>query len=495
MNLLFMIYYIVTGTTTRKNNIMKRRTKIVATIGPASSSKEMLKKLIKEGVDVCRLNFSHGSHKDHIEVINTVREIIDEINYPVAILADLQGPKIRVGVVKDNGVNLVDGEEIIMTTKSFEGTAEKVSITYDTFPQDVRAGERVLVDDGKIMLEVVSSNFKDEVVLKVLHGGILSSKKGVNLPNTKISQPSLTPKDREDLELALKYDIDWIALSFVRSARDIIELKHLIKNAGKSTRVIAKIEKPEAVAELDDIIKAADGIMVARGDLGVEIPMENVPLIQKQIINKTIEHAKPVIVATQMMESMIDNISPTRAEVNDVANAVMDGADAVMLSGETSVGKHPRAVIDAMNKIIMRIEDQHEELYAKEIEPVKNQDRFITYSICFDACRFSKRTNAKAIITMTNSGYTAFKISSQRPEARIFVYSGNKKLLTTLSLVWGVKTFFYDKMVSTDHTIEDIKYMLKKAGYLGQGDLIVNTASMPIEELGSTNMLKLSAID
>lgn len=474
---------------------MKRRTKVVATIGPASSSKEMLSKLIKEGVDVCRLNFSHGAHKDHIEVINTVREIIDETKYPVAILADLQGPKIRVGVVKDNGVNLVDGAEIIMTTKTLEGTAKKVSITYDTFPQDVRAGEKVLVDDGKIMLEVVSSNFKDEVVLKVLHGGILSSKKGVNLPNTKISQPSLTPKDREDLELALKYDIDWIALSFVRSARDIIELKHLIKNAGKSTRVIAKIEKPEAVAELDDIIKAADGIMVARGDLGVEIPMENVPLIQKQIINKSIEHAKPVIVATQMMESMIENISPTRAEVNDVANAVMDGADAVMLSGETSVGKHPRAVIDAMNKIIMRIEDQFDELYSKEIEPIKNQSRFITDSICFDACRLSKRVDAKAIVTMTNSGYTAFKISSQRPKARIFVYSGNKKLLTTLSLVWGVKTFFYDKMVSTDHTIEDIKYMLKKENYLDQGDLIINTASMPIEELGSTNMLKLSSID
>jgi len=474
---------------------MKRRTKIVATIGPASSSKEMLKNLIREGVDVCRLNFSHGDHKDHIEVVKTVREVISELNYPVALLADLQGPKIRVGVVKDNGVMLVDGNNLIMTTIPTEGTAEKVSITYDTFPQDVRAGEKVLVDDGKIMLEVVSSNFKDEVVLKILHGGILSSKKGVNLPNTKISQPSLTPKDREDLELALKLDIDWIALSFVRSARDIIELKHLIKNAGKSTRVIAKIEKPEAIAELDDIIKASDGIMVARGDLGVEIPMENVPLIQKQIINKSIEHAKPVIVATQMMESMIDNVSPTRAEVNDVANAVMDGADAVMLSGETSVGKHPRAVIDPMNKIIMRIEGQYEELYAKEIEPVKNQDRFITDSICFDAVRLSKRTNAKAIVTMTNSGYTAFKISSQRPEARIFVYSGNKKLLTTLSLVWGVKTFFYDKMVSTDHTIDDIKYMLKKAGYLDSGDLIVNTASMPIEELGSTNMLKLSAID
>lgn len=474
---------------------MKRRTKIVATIGPASSDKEMLKNLIREGVDVCRLNFSHGSHKDHIQVIKTIREIIEEINYPVAILADLQGPKIRIGDVKDNSVNLVDGQEIIMTTKALMGTSKKVSITYDTFPQDVRAGEKVLVDDGKIMLEVVSSNFKDEVVLKILHGGILSSKKGVNLPNTKISQPSLTPKDREDLELALKYDIDWIGLSFVRSARDIIELKHLIKNAGKTTRVIAKIEKPEAVDELDDIIREADGIMVARGDLGVEIPMENVPLIQKQIIAKSIEHAKPVIVATQMMESMIENISPTRAEVNDVANAVMDGADAVMLSGETSVGKHPRAVIDAMNKIIMRIEDQYLELYESEVQPIKNQDRFITDSICFDAVRLSKRTNAKAIVTMTNSGYTAFKISSQRPDARIFVYSGNKKLLTTLSLVWGVKTFFYDKLVSTDHTIDDIKYMLKKAGYLSQGDLIVNTASMPIEELGSTNMLKLSAID
>jgi len=474
---------------------MKRRTKIVATIGPASSSKEMLKKLIQEGVDVCRLNFSHGSHEDHIKVINSIREIIEEINYPVAILADLQGPKIRIGNVKNNGIDLVDGEEIIMTTKSIEGTAKKVSITYDTFPQDVRAGEKILVDDGKIMLEVVSSNFKDEVVLKILHGGVLSSKKGVNLPNTKISQPSLTPKDREDLELALKYDIDWIGLSFVRSARDIIELKHLIKNAGKTTRVIAKIEKPEAVLDLDDIIREADGIMVARGDLGVEIPMENVPLIQKQIINKSIEHAKPVIVATQMMESMIDNISPTRAEVNDVANAVMDGADAVMLSGETSVGKHPRAVIDAMNRIIMRIEDQHEELFSKEIEPIKSQDRFVTDSICFNACRLAKRTNAKAIVTMTNSGYTAFKISSQRPKARIFVYTGNKKLLTTLCLVWGVKTFYYDKMVSTDHTIEDIKYMLKKSGYLVQGDLIVNTASMPIEELGSTNMLKLSAID
>ena len=474
---------------------MKRRTKIVATIGPASSSKEMLKKLIQEGVDVCRLNFSHGSHKDHIEVIKNIREIIEEIKYPVSILADLQGPKIRIGNVKDNGVFLVDGEQIVMTTKELEGTAKKVCITYNTFPQDVKVGEKVLVDDGKIMLEVISSNNKDEVVLRIIHGGKLSSKKGVNLPNTKISQPSLTEKDRKDLDLALEQDVDWIGLSFVRSARDIIELKHHIRKSGKTARVIAKIEKPEALLDLDDIIKESDAIMVARGDLGVEIPMENVPLVQKNIIEKSIEHAKPVIVATQMMESMIDNISPTRAEVNDVANAVMDGADAVMLSGETSVGKHPRAVIDAMNKIIMRIEDQYEELYSKEIVPIKNHKRFVTDSICFDASKLTKRVDAKAIVTLTNSGYTAFKISSQRPKARIFVYSRNKKLLTTLSLVWGVKTFYYDKMVSTDHTIEDIKYMLKKDGYLEEGDLIVNTASMPLEEQGGTNMLKLSAID
>ena len=480
---------------THTTHIMKRRTKVVATIGPASSDKEVLKTLIKEGVDVCRLNFSHGTHEDHIKVIKTVREIISEINYPVAILGDLQGPKIRIGNIKDNKIILRSGEQLIMTTKDILGTAEKVTITYDTFPQDVEIGERVLVDDGKIMLEVVATNRKDEVTLKVLHGGVLSSKKGVNLPHTNISQPSLTEKDKIDLELAIKYDIDWIALSFVRSARDIIELKHIIKKSGKNIRVIAKIEKPEAVADLDDIIKESDAIMVARGDLGVEIPMENVPLIQKEIIKKSMIHAKPVIVATQMLESMIENISPTRAEVNDVANAVMDGADAVMLSGETSVGKHPRAVIDVMNRVIMRIEEEYDELYAKEIEPVKNQTRFITDSICFDACRLSERVRAKAVVTMTNSGYTAFKISSQRPRARIFVYSGNQKLRTMLCLVWGVKTFYYDKMVSTDHTIEDIKYLLKKDGYLEQGDLIVNTASMPIEERGGTNMLKLSAIE
>jgi pyruvate kinase len=328
-----------------------------------------------------------------------------------------------------------------------------------------------------------------------VHGGILSSKKGVNLPNTKISQPCLTEKDMEDLMFALEHNIDWIGLSFVRSARDIIELKHIISSQNKQVKVVAKIEKPEAVKELGDIIRVTDAVMVARGDLGVEIPMQDVPLIQKEIVRRCLENAKPVIIATQMMESMIENISPTRAEVTDVANAVMDGADAVMLSGETSVGKHPVAVIKAMGKIIDKIEADYNQLYERDQMPEKSQDRFITDSICFNACRLSARVEAKAIVTMTHSGYTAFKMSSQRPKAKIFIFSGNKKLLSMMSLVWGVQTFYYDKMVSTDHTIADIKYLLKKGGFLKEGDLIINTASIPIEESGKTNMLKLSYIE
>jgi pyruvate kinase len=472
-----------------------RRTKIVATLGPASASYEQIKGLISEGVNVCRLNFSHGKHEVVEEMINIIRKIDEELDTHTSILGDLQGPKIRVGEMENNGVELIDGAEIIMTSTKCIGTAERIYISYQEMPKDVKPGEMILMDDGKLQLEVVETNFKDEVKLKILHGGILSSNKGVNLPNTKISQPCLTEKDLRDLDFALSHNIDWIGLSFVRSARDIIELKHIISSQNKHARVVAKIEKPEAVAELDDIIKVTDAVMVARGDLGVEVPMQNVPLIQKEIVRKCLEHAKPVIIATQMMESMIENISPTRAEVTDVANAVMDGADAVMLSGETSVGKHPREVIKAMGKIIDKIESDYDALYEKDKTPEKNQDRFITDSICFNACRLSARVEAKAIVTMTHSGYTGFKISSQRPKAKIFVFSGNRKLLSMMSLVWGVETFYYDKMVSTDHTIADIKYLLKKDGYLKEGDLIINTASMPIEDKGNTNMLKLSFIE
>jgi len=473
----------------------KRKTKIVATIGPVTSSKENLIKLIKSGVNVCRLNFSHSTHEEHIEVIKNIREADKELGTHTAILGDLQGPKIRIGEVKDNNIELVPGAEIIITTKPVMGTAEKVSITYKGLPKDVKKGERILLDDGKLMFEVISTNLKDEVKLKVIHGGYLSSKKGVNLPNTKISQPSLTEKDKEDLQVILEHNLDWIGLSFVRSARDIIELKHVISQNNKQTKVVAKIEKPEAVDELEDIVRESDAVMVARGDLGVEIPMQDVPLIQKKIITTCLNYAKPVIVATQMMESMTENAAPTRAEVNDVANAVMDGADAVMLSGETSVGKYPFITVQAMCKIINKIESDYEEMYSKEREPEKDRERFITDSICFTSCRLASRVEATGIITMTHSGYTAYKISSQRPKAAVFVFSGNKKLLTQLSLVWGVKTFFYNKTVSTDHTIADIKYLLKKQGYVAKGDMIINTASIPIEESGKTNMMKMSVVE
>ena len=473
----------------------QRKTKIVATIGPVTSAKENLVKLIQSGVNVCRLNFSHSTHEEHIEVIKNIREADKELGTHTAILGDLQGPKIRIGDVKDNNIELVPGTEIIITTKSVMGTADKVSITYQGLPKDVKKGERILLDDGKLMFEVISTNLKDEVKLKVIHGGYLSSKKGVNLPNTKISQPSLTEKDRKDLQVILEHNLDWIGLSFVRSAKDIIELKHLISQNNKQTKVVAKIEKPEAVDELEDIVRESDAVMVARGDLGVEIPMQDVPLIQKKIITTCLNYAKPVIVATQMMESMTENAAPTRAEVNDVANAVMDGADAVMLSGETSVGKYPFTTVEAMCKIIEKIESDYEEMYSKEREPAKDIERFITDSICFTSCRLASRVGAKGIITMTHSGYTAYKISSQRPKAGVFVFSGNKKLLTQLSLVWGVKTFFYNKTESTDHTIADIKYLLKKQGHVAKGDMIINTASIPIEESGKTNMMKMSVVE
>jgi pyruvate kinase len=408
----------------------------------------------------------------------------------VAILADLQGPKIRTNEMENNGVELINGSEVLIVTEKVLGTAQKFSINYADLPKDVTPGERILLDDGKLALEVISSDGSKEIKVKVIHGGILSSKKGVNFPNTKISMPSLTSKDLLDLQFALEQDVDWVGLSFVRSARDIIELKHIIAGEKRKAKVIAKIEKPEAIDDIDAIIKESDGLMVARGDLGVEIPYQNVPIIQKMLISKCITNAKPIIVATQMMESMITNISPTRAEVNDVANAVLDGADAVMLSGETSVGKHPVEVIKTMSNIVREMEN-FEGIYNKEELPERDQSRFITDSICFNACRLSQRVESNAILTMSFSGYTAYKIASQRPKAPIFVFTSNKNILTQLNLVWGVRAFYYDKHISTDHTIADIKYLLKKEGLLAQGDLVINVASIPLEDRGSSNMLKL----
>jgi pyruvate kinase len=471
-----------------------RKTKIIATIGPATESKVNLEKIIKAGVNVCRLNFSHGSHEDHLKVIKNIAEINKEQGIHIATLGDLQGPKLRVGKMEENTL-LVDGNEITFTSEDCLGNAERVYMNYKNFAKDVKAGEFIRLDDGKLEMQILETNGKDTVKAKITQGGVLKSNKGVNLPNTVISLPSLTEKDLADLDFALEHNLDWIGLSFVRSARDIIELKGIISANNKKAKVIAKVEKPEAVENIDEIIKEADAIMVARGDLGVEIPMEKVPIVQKMIVEKCIKYSKPVVIATQMMESMIESSTPTRAEVNDVANAVLDGADAVMLSGETSVGKFPIYVIEAMVKILQETGDFRLTETSEEKNPERSPDRFITDSICFNASNLADKTEAKAIVTMTFSGYTAFKISSKRPKAHIFVFSGNKELLTKLSLVWGVTTFYYDKMVSTDHTIADIHYMLKKGGHVKEGDLIINTASIPLEESGKTNMLKLSHID
>jgi pyruvate kinase len=471
-----------------------KKTKIVATLGPASSSKEVLRKMFEEGLNVCRLNFSHGGHDGHLIAIQIIRELNEEMGLNVAILADLQGPKIRTHEMENNGVDLINDSIVTISIDKVLGTASKFSINYEKLPQDVNPGERILLDDGKIQLEVVSTNRINEFTAKVIHGGKLSSKKGVNFPNTAISMPSLTEKDLLDLEFAIEHKVDWIGLSFVRNATDIHELKKIIESRSSNAKVIAKIEKPEAVKDIDDIIEASDALMVARGDLGVEVPYQTVPLIQKMIINKARVNAKPVIVATQMMETMITNITPTRAEVNDVANAVLDGADAVMLSGETSVGAHPIEVIKTMAKIVTEMES-FDGIYNKEEIPEKNQDRFITDSICFNACRLAQRVEANAILTMSFSGYTAYKTASQRPKAPIYVFTSNRSILTQINLIWGVQGFYYNRRISTDETIADIKNILKDLNLVQAGDLVVNIASIPLEELGKSNMIKLSNVD
>jgi pyruvate kinase len=468
----------------------RSQTKVVATIGPASSSKEILEKMIHEGVDVCRLNFSHGTHEEHLKVINHILELNEELNTNVAILADLQGPKIRIGDVEDNKIELVESAEVLFVTEKCIGTAQKLYLSYQEFPKDVNVGDSILVDDGKIKLEVLETNLKDTVKARVIYGGFLSSKKGVNLPNTKISIPSLTDKDIDDANFALDNNVDWIALSFVRSADDLFHLKEIIRNKKKFARIIAKIEKPEALEDIENIIDASNGIMVARGDLGVEIPFDHVPLIQKDLVKRCIEKAKPVIIATQMLESMITNFRPTRAEANDVGNAVIDGADALMLSAETSAGKYPVGSIVAMQKIIDSTEKGF--IFNRETLPSPNTRTFLPDSICLNACRMASQTNAKAIVTFTYSGYTAFKISSHRPDADIFVFTRNKTLLRKMSLVWGVRAFYFDDHNTMDDAIQHSISFLKDNEYIKAGDVVVHVGSAPFEDKGQTNMLKVS---
>ncbi|TZF82247.1 pyruvate kinase [Pedobacter sp. BS3] len=471
-----------------------KRTKIVATLGPASSKKEILLSMIKAGVDVCRLNFSHGKQEDHLKTIETIREINSKYKTHVGILADLQGPKIRIGMVQDGGIHLINGNQIEITTNELIGNDKQIYITYESFPKDVRAGEVILLDDGKIQMRVISSNNKDTVLCEIIHGGVLTSRKGVNLPNTKVSIPSLTEEDLANLEFALQNDVEWIGLSFVRTADDIIELKRIISRSGKTARVIAKIEKPEAIDNIDAIIEATDGVMVARGDLGVEMPMEQVPVLQKMIASKCREASKPVIVATQMLESMITTPRPTRAEVNDVANSVLDGADAVMLSGETSVGEFPVIVIETMSKIIRNIEETAYPYHTpKHLNP--DSPTYMSDAVCGSAVYLSEKTGAVGIVSMTSSGYTAFEISSHRPKASTFIFTSNQALLNSLSLLWGVRGFYYDKFESTDNSISDVNRILKAENMIAAGEVVINTAAMPIEKKGKTNMIRVTVVD
>jgi len=473
----------------------RKKTKIVATLGPACSSKEIIKEMIDAGVNVFRINFSHADYEDVKERINIIRGLNDEFGYTTAILADLQGPKLRVGVMKEDVV--VNPGDIItfQTAEDVPGTAQRVYMNYKEFPRDVNPGEKILLDDGKLMFEALETNGTTEVVCKVIQGGPLKSKKGVNLPNTKVSLPALTKKDIKDALFAIEQEVDWIALSFVRTPKDLEELQDLIaKNSSYKIPIIAKIEKPEAVENIDKIVAFCDGLMVARGDLGVEIPAHEVPLIQKKLIHRAKTARIPVIVATQMMETMITSLTPTRAEVNDVANSVMDGADAVMLSGETSVGSYPVQVIEKMTQIIEAVEDSPLIIVPQNPPHVRTK-RFITKSICYHAALMANEIKAKAVSTLTNSGYTAFQISAWRPQAHILVYTSNKRILTQLGLLWGVNTFFYDKFVSTDDTVEDINLIAKDKGYVKKGDMLVNLAAMPVANKGMVNTLRISEIE
>ena len=471
-----------------------KKTKIVATLGPASSSKEVIKEMMNSGVNVFRINFSHASHEDALKRINIIRDLNEELGFHVAVLADLQGPKLRVGEMKENTV-LSNGSVVTFTTKKLkEGSTASIFMNYPLFAKDVNSGERILLDDGKLILEVVKTNKSDTVLAKVVQGGVLNSKKGVNLPNTKISLPALTDKDVKDAVFAIKNGVDWIALSFVRHKKDVLDLKRIVKKYSDfEIPIISKIEKPEALKNIKEIVKISDGIMVARGDLGVEVPAEEVPLVQKQLVHSAKLARIPVIVATQMMESMITGLTPTRAEVNDVANSVMDGADAVMLSAETSVGKFPVEVIKTMRKIVVGVENSSL-INVPLKEPKNRNERFITKSICYHASSMTNEIKAKAVCSLTNSGYTAYQISAWRPKASILVFSSNLRVLPQLNLLWGVKGIHYTGDGSTDETIEDMNIIAKKKGYVRKGDLIINLVSMPVYERGKVNTLRISSV-
>ena len=475
--------------------LTNKKTKIVATLGPACSTREIIKDMIDAGVNVFRINFSHADYEGVKEKIDIIRGLNEEFGYTTAILGDLQGPKLRVGVMEE-GTVVNDGDIITFTTaEDILGTAQKVFMKYQNFPNDVNAGERIFLDDGKLIFEIISTDKKTEVVAKVIQGGELKSKKGVNLPNTKISLPALTEKDIADAIFAIEQKVDWIALSFVKTPRDLQDLQELIaKHSDVKIPIIAKIEMPEALENMDKIVAYCDGLMVARGDLGVELPAHEVPLVQKDLIRRAKTARIPVIVATQMMETMITSLTPTRAEVNDVANSVMDGADAVMLSGETATGNYPVQVIQKMTQICEAVEDSPLIQVPQNTPQIKTK-RFVTKTVCHQAALLANEIKAKAICTLTNSGYTAFQISAWRPSAHILVFTSNKRILTQLNLLWGVKSYFYDKDESTDDTVTDVNEIARQKGYAVKGDYLINLAAMPIKDKGMVNTMRVTEVE
>lgn len=474
--------------------MIKRKTKLLATIGPVSSNYETLKAMYMAGANAFRLNFSHGKHSDHQEVIELTTQINSELKANICLVADLQGPKLRIADLKEP-ILLREGHSVTFSTLGKKAPEGTIPVSFKTLAEDVKEGEQIMIDDGKLDLLITHTNGIDEVKAIVVNGGELKSRKGFNLPDTKLNVPSLTKKDKKDLHFILSQPIDWIALSFIRDAEDILDLRNEIqKDPGKKhIKIIAKIEKPEALHNLDAIIEVTDAVMIARGDLGVEIPYENVPLIQKQIIKKCIQSARPVIIATQMMESMIDQARPTRAEVTDVANGVTDGADALMLSGETSVGEYPVEVVRSMDRIIRATEKDHT-IYHKNLLPDDTSNSFLSDAICFNACKMAEDVEATALNGMTFSGYTAFMLSSYRPKADIYIFTSNKAILNTLNLLWGVEVFYYDRFVGTDETIDDVIKILRVKGKVNVGDIVINTASMPITRRGRTNMIKITFV-
>ena len=471
-----------------------RRTKIVCTLGPSSNTLEDIERLYRAGMNVVRINFSHGTHEGHKKTIGLVREIARKHKYSIPVLMDLQGPKIRVGTMKDGAQHVKEGNIVEITSEEVEGSSSLIPIDYPNLLEDASEGNQILIDDGLLELKIVkkgTSTLKARVVV----GGMLKSRKGVNLPDVKISMSSLTEKDIEDLEFGLGVGVDFVAMSFVRSAKDVQDVISRIRAAGSNASIISKIEKPEAVEAIDEIIEETDGIMVARGDLGIEIPSEKVPMVQKLIIDRCRAAGKPVITATQMLDSMINNPRATRAESSDVANAVMDGTDAVMLSGETAAGKYPVEAVQAMHKIIRSVEENSDRLYySLNYRKPEWKEKQVVESLAYSCVIIADNVEAKAISTLTHSGNTARRIAKFRPRVPIVAFTESKIVRRQLNLVWGVEAVRLEELFDTDSSVKMMEKYLENNGFVEKNDRVIIATGMPLAKRGRTNMVKVSTI-